>query len=251
VDCCRSLCLPLPVLRACSSEADCLSVSTRPISSSYPPWEATPKTFLFTPNAIPPLRAASAASLPPRFSALGSVLQSQSFLTFFAVEASVLRDCLLPASFVASPNTPLNSRPPAAIAHFAPATMSFYNESSWPAAGRQPSWEQPQPPSRSGMQPTPTPPPEMGNNIRSGASSTVNRDEAVAFAAQFEGTHTFRRENESIGNVARRTLLTMRRGRPRCRKSDEERQVRFPAPGRSRTSRLHANEQWQPPVFRI
>lgn len=46
--------------------------------------------------------------------------------------------------------------------------MSFYNESSWPAAGRQPSWEQPQPPSRSG------------------ASSTVNRDEAVAFAAQFE-----------------------------------------------------------------
>ncbi|KAF2686388.1 hypothetical protein K458DRAFT_416685 [Lentithecium fluviatile CBS 122367] len=48
--------------------------------------------------------------------------------------------------------------------------MAFYNDPSgaWPAPGRQPSWEQPQPPSRSG------------------ASSTVNREEANAFASQFD-----------------------------------------------------------------
>ncbi|KAF2270272.1 hypothetical protein CC78DRAFT_508010 [Lojkania enalia] len=46
--------------------------------------------------------------------------------------------------------------------------MSYYNDPSWPAPGRQPSWEQPAPPSRSG------------------ASSTVNRDDALAFASQFE-----------------------------------------------------------------
>ncbi|KAF2015418.1 hypothetical protein BU24DRAFT_408633 [Aaosphaeria arxii CBS 175.79] len=46
--------------------------------------------------------------------------------------------------------------------------MSYYNEPTWPAPGRQPSWEQPQPPSRSGN------------------SSTVNRDEALAFVAQFD-----------------------------------------------------------------
>ncbi|KAF1927429.1 uncharacterized protein M421DRAFT_179436 [Didymella exigua CBS 183.55] len=48
--------------------------------------------------------------------------------------------------------------------------MSYYNDPSWPAPapGRQSSWEQPQPPSRSG------------------ASSTVNRDEANAFVAQFD-----------------------------------------------------------------
>lgn len=48
--------------------------------------------------------------------------------------------------------------------------MSYYNDpsSSWPAPGRQASWEQPQPPSRSG------------------ASSTVNREDANAFANQFE-----------------------------------------------------------------
>lgn len=46
--------------------------------------------------------------------------------------------------------------------------MSYYNEQPWPAPGRQPSWEQPQPPSRSGN------------------SSTVNRDEALAFVSQFD-----------------------------------------------------------------
>ncbi|KAF2204264.1 hypothetical protein GQ43DRAFT_446827 [Delitschia confertaspora ATCC 74209] len=47
--------------------------------------------------------------------------------------------------------------------------MAYYNDPSWAAApGRQASWEQPQPPSRSG------------------ASSTVNRDEAFAFSSQFE-----------------------------------------------------------------
>ncbi|KAL6702672.1 hypothetical protein ACN47E_001257 [Coniothyrium glycines] len=52
--------------------------------------------------------------------------------------------------------------------------MAYYHDPSWPAPapapapGRQSSWEQPQPPSRSG------------------ASSTVNRDEAHAFASQFD-----------------------------------------------------------------
>lgn len=47
--------------------------------------------------------------------------------------------------------------------------MSYYNDPSWLAPGRQPSWEQPQPPSRSG------------------ASSTVNNSfEANAFVAQFD-----------------------------------------------------------------
>ncbi|UPX21269.1 uncharacterized protein EKO05_0011460 [Ascochyta rabiei] len=51
-----------------------------------------------------------------------------------------------------------------------PPAMSYYNDPTWPAPapGRQSSWEQPQPPSRSG------------------ASSTVNRDEANAFVAQFD-----------------------------------------------------------------
>ncbi|KAF2714762.1 hypothetical protein K504DRAFT_496669 [Pleomassaria siparia CBS 279.74] len=46
--------------------------------------------------------------------------------------------------------------------------MSYYNDPSWAAPGRTPSWEQPQPPSRSG------------------ASSTVNTYEANAFIAQFD-----------------------------------------------------------------
>jgi len=48
--------------------------------------------------------------------------------------------------------------------------MSYYNDASWntPAPGRQSSWEQPQPPSRSGT------------------SSTVNSEVANAFASQFE-----------------------------------------------------------------
>jgi hypothetical protein len=50
------------------------------------------------------------------------------------------------------------------------AAMAYYNDPTWPAPapGRQPSWEQPQPPSRSG------------------AGSTVNRDEANAFVSQFD-----------------------------------------------------------------
>lgn len=46
--------------------------------------------------------------------------------------------------------------------------MAYYSEPPWAASGRQTSWEQPQPPSRSG------------------ASSTVNRDEAIAFTSQFD-----------------------------------------------------------------
>ncbi|KAF2638514.1 hypothetical protein P280DRAFT_404401 [Massarina eburnea CBS 473.64] len=57
--------------------------------------------------------------------------------------------------------------------------MSYYNDpsSSWPAPGRQPSWEQPAPPSRSGT---------TRCRANAGASSTVNREEANAFASQFE-----------------------------------------------------------------
>jgi hypothetical protein len=69
--------------------------------------------------------------------------------------------------------------------------MSYYNDPSWPAPapapGRQSSWEQPQPPSRSGT----------GHSVYNGggapihtdlgASSTVNRDEVNAFASQFDG----------------------------------------------------------------
>ncbi|KAF2652704.1 hypothetical protein K491DRAFT_718659 [Lophiostoma macrostomum CBS 122681] len=64
--------------------------------------------------------------------------------------------------------------------------MSYYNDPSWPAAARQPSWEQPPPPSRSGTQHTRIPGEAQDDNSEAGASSTVNRDEAMAFASQFE-----------------------------------------------------------------
>ncbi|KAI4653348.1 hypothetical protein J4E93_001113 [Alternaria ventricosa] len=66
--------------------------------------------------------------------------------------------------------------------------MSYYNDASWntPAPGRQQSWEQPQPPSRSGTG-------HMGFNgagaaihMDVGTSSTVNSEVANAFASQFE-----------------------------------------------------------------
>ncbi|KAF1965584.1 hypothetical protein BU23DRAFT_584946 [Bimuria novae-zelandiae CBS 107.79] len=62
--------------------------------------------------------------------------------------------------------------------------MAYYQQdpsSSWPAPGRQASWEQPQPPSRSG------------------ASSTVNREELspFAFASQFEDV------DRAIDNLAK------------------------------------------------
>ncbi|KAH6851911.1 hypothetical protein B0T12DRAFT_455667 [Alternaria alternata] len=66
--------------------------------------------------------------------------------------------------------------------------MSYYNDASWntPAPGRQSSWEQPQPPSRSGTG-------QMGFNgagaaihMDIGTSSTVNSEVANAFASQFE-----------------------------------------------------------------
>lgn len=59
--------------------------------------------------------------------------------------------------------------------------MAYYNDAaaSWSAPGRQPSWEQPQPPSRSG------------------ASSTVNQTEANAFASQFEDVE------KAIDNLAK------------------------------------------------
>jgi hypothetical protein len=72
--------------------------------------------------------------------------------------------------------------------------MSYYNEpsQSWQAPGRQQSWEQQpqQPPSRSGMHSSfGNSGPDMASNASPGASSTVNRDEAMAFASQFEGTY--------------------------------------------------------------
>ncbi|KAF2112636.1 hypothetical protein BDV96DRAFT_497562 [Lophiotrema nucula] len=65
--------------------------------------------------------------------------------------------------------------------------MSFYpQDPSWPAPGRQSSWEQPQPPSRSGMQTAKQRHSGASCNSPAGASSTVNADHALAFAAQFE-----------------------------------------------------------------
>ncbi|EMD63869.1 hypothetical protein GGP41_005513 [Bipolaris sorokiniana] len=66
--------------------------------------------------------------------------------------------------------------------------MSYYNDASWnaPAPGRQPSWEQPPPPSRSGT--TPMRPASHSAPIHPdvGTSSTVNSEVANAYASQFE-----------------------------------------------------------------
>ncbi|KAF2003146.1 hypothetical protein P154DRAFT_429647 [Amniculicola lignicola CBS 123094] len=65
--------------------------------------------------------------------------------------------------------------------------MSYYADPAWNAPGRQPSWEQPQPPSRSGMHANGgDAEPGTPSNTVAGASSTVNRDETFAFAAQLE-----------------------------------------------------------------
>ncbi|CAA9963235.1 hypothetical protein PTNB73_06738 [Pyrenophora teres f. teres] len=77
--------------------------------------------------------------------------------------------------------------------------MSYYNDASWntPAPGRQSSWEQPQPPSRSGTG-------QMGYNAQNaaihtdiGTSSTVNSEAANAFASQFEEV------DRAIENIAK------------------------------------------------
>jgi len=66
--------------------------------------------------------------------------------------------------------------------------MSYYNDPTWagPAPARQQSWEQPQPPSRSGassnVQTGGGPP----SNVGPGANSSINRDEANAFACQLD-----------------------------------------------------------------
>ncbi|KAF2277067.1 uncharacterized protein EI97DRAFT_376007 [Westerdykella ornata] len=65
--------------------------------------------------------------------------------------------------------------------------MAYYNDPQWQVPGRQASWEQPQPPSRSGMHKELSMQVGMGNNCIAGASSTVNnRDEPMAFVSQFE-----------------------------------------------------------------
>ncbi|KAJ4333543.1 hypothetical protein N0V95_009398, partial [Ascochyta clinopodiicola] len=66
--------------------------------------------------------------------------------------------------------------------------MSYYNDPTWPAPapGRQSSWEQPQPPSRSGTGHSVYSRGRTPSNMDPGASSTVNRDEINAFVAQFD-----------------------------------------------------------------
>lgn len=80
--------------------------------------------------------------------------------------------------------------------------MSYYDNASWPAPGRQPSWEQPPPPSRSGT------------------SSTVNRDEITAFSAQFEevdrAAENLAKSGKSFGvpGTSRRDSMPVIAGRP-------------------------------------
>ncbi|KAF2086499.1 hypothetical protein K490DRAFT_74437 [Saccharata proteae CBS 121410] len=56
--------------------------------------------------------------------------------------------------------------------------MSYYNDAAWSASGRQPSWEAPAPPSRSGMSAiadAPAPPSSVMNPLLSAPSSKVDR----------------------------------------------------------------------------
>lgn len=78
--------------------------------------------------------------------------------------------------------------------------MSYYNEPSWSASAsapaRQPSWEQPQPPSRSGTghsgynggAPTMHMDAAAAAAAAAAASTVSSRDEPTAFASQFDGT---------------------------------------------------------------
>jgi len=69
-------------------------------------------------------------------------------------------------------------------------TMSFFNNEpqSWQAPVRQASWEQPPPPSRSGIAFQITMSGEKEAKNCAGASSTSQREESNAFVTQFEGT---------------------------------------------------------------
>ncbi|KNG46403.1 hypothetical protein TW65_06859 [Stemphylium lycopersici] len=66
--------------------------------------------------------------------------------------------------------------------------MSYYNDASWntPAPGRQQSYEQPPPPSRSGTGPTGYNGAGAAIHMDIGTSSTVNSEVANAYASQFE-----------------------------------------------------------------
>jgi hypothetical protein len=70
--------------------------------------------------------------------------------------------------------------------------MAYYNnEANWasPAPGRQTSWEQPQqPPSRSGTGHSGYNGGGPPSTLDLGPSSSANREEANAFASQFDGT---------------------------------------------------------------
>jgi hypothetical protein len=68
--------------------------------------------------------------------------------------------------------------------------MAYYNDPNWssPAPGRQSSWEQPQPPSRSGTGHSGYNGAGTPSNIDLGSSPAGNIHEVNAFASQFEGT---------------------------------------------------------------
>lgn len=68
--------------------------------------------------------------------------------------------------------------------------MAYYNDPNWasPAPGRQSSWEQPQPPSRSGTGHSGYNGGGPPSTLDLGPGSNTKRDEANAFASQFDGT---------------------------------------------------------------
>lgn len=82
--------------------------------------------------------------------------------------------------------------------------MSFFNNEpqSWQAPVRQASWEQPPPPSRSGILPQTAESSEMEAKNYEGASSTSQREESNAFVTQFEGTQVLIGRTKDHGLIA-------------------------------------------------
>ncbi|KAL9097557.1 MAG: hypothetical protein Q9165_000453 [Trypethelium subeluteriae] len=65
--------------------------------------------------------------------------------------------------------------------------MAYYdNSAAWSAQGRQQSWEQQAPPSRSGTSSRHMKARRAGSDENEGTSSTVQRDDSAAFGSQFE-----------------------------------------------------------------
>lgn len=127
------------------------------------------------------------------------VLGSIAHVSFWSLTGS----CCPPDGFSLSPwASPL--RPPESSPLVSPPrrrsrsrTMSsYYEPQGWQApSSRQVSWEQPAPPSRSGMLSSPSPRvKDMVNTHTSGAtgsSSVSQREESPAFSSQFDGMDTF------------------------------------------------------------